>query len=65
MTVTVPYPLSRPTWPHRAAVRLGRALVAWGAAPGRGHATWSYEERLRSFERSRDPAAHVLPQLPR
>jgi hypothetical protein len=65
MTVSISYPVHRTGWPHRAAVRLGRALVDWGAAPALEVHPLSYRERVRSLERSRDAAARVLPQLPR
>ncbi|GAA2062752.1 MULTISPECIES: hypothetical protein [Leifsonia] len=48
---------------HRVALRVGRALTAWGARPlphGLGHA-----DRVERIERTRDTAALTLPQLPR
>ncbi|MGN6426228.1 hypothetical protein [uncultured Leifsonia sp.] len=58
VTVTVRRPIS-----HRAALRLGRALTAWGTrqpAIGPDHAA-----RVAVLESTRDSAARLLPQLPR
>lgn len=58
ITVYAHRPLS-----HRAALRLGRALTAWGmrqpVRPTR------HAELVAAAEAHRDRAAHVLPQLPR
>jgi len=48
---------------HRVALRLGRALTAWGDRPLR-HAPFD-AERVARIESARDSAARVLPQLPR
>jgi hypothetical protein len=49
--------------PHRLALRLGRALTAWGARP---LAREPHDaDRVARMERSRDAAARTLPQLPR
>lgn len=48
---------------HRVALRVGTALTAWGARPlprGLRHA-----DRVELIERTREAAAHTLPQLPR
>ena len=48
---------------HRVALRVGRALTAWGARPlprGVRHA-----DRVERIERTRDTATRTLPQLPR
>ncbi|WP_348787592.1 hypothetical protein [Leifsonia sp. NPDC080035] len=53
----------RTSFSHRTAVRVGRALTAWGTrqpAIGPDHAA-----RVTSIESSRDRAARLLPQLPR
>ncbi|MEY9953750.1 hypothetical protein [Leifsonia sp. EB34] len=48
---------------HRAALRLGRALTAWGMRqPARQN---RHAELVATVERSRDRAARTLPQLPR
>ncbi|RDV46573.1 hypothetical protein DOE76_00500 [Leifsonia sp. ku-ls] len=48
---------------HRVALRLGRALTAWGdRPPARGP---QYADRVALVERTRDTAARSLPQLPR
>lgn len=59
-TVLVPV---HQTLSHRAALRLGRALTAWGARPP--SMLPGYGERVAVFEASRDVAVRTLPQLPR
>lgn len=48
---------------HRAALRLGRALTAWGARPP-SHPS-DHAALVAAAERQRDSAARILPQLPR
>ena len=48
---------------HRVAVRLGRALTAWGDRP-LSRAPFD-AERVARIESAREAAAHTLPQLPR
>jgi hypothetical protein len=48
---------------HRVALRLGRALTAWGDRPLR-RAPFD-AERVARIETARDSAARILPQLPR
>ncbi|OJX81606.1 MULTISPECIES: hypothetical protein [unclassified Leifsonia] len=55
-------PARRP-WTHRTALRLGRALTAWGARPVRRSP--AYAERLALVEATRDSAARVVAGLPR
>jgi hypothetical protein len=50
-------------WTHRAAVRLGRALTAWGTRPIARASL--HTDRVARLEGIRDHAAHTLPQLPR
>ncbi|WP_426623870.1 hypothetical protein ACPPVW_14905 [Leifsonia sp. McL0607] len=58
ITMPVPRPFS-----HRAALRLGRALTAWGMRqPKRQN---RHAELVSAAEHHRDRAARVLPQLPR
>ncbi|MBW8872970.1 MAG: hypothetical protein JF618_12715, partial [Leifsonia sp.] len=45
------------------ALRLGRALTAWGARPLAREP--HHVERVARMEFSRDAAARTLPQLPR
>ncbi|MGO4535472.1 hypothetical protein [Leifsonia sp. 2MCAF36] len=48
---------------HRLALRIGRALTAWGARP---LCREPYDaERVARIETARDSAARILPQLPR
>ncbi|MGO4594007.1 hypothetical protein AB4Z18_09310 [Leifsonia sp. 2TAF2] len=49
--------------PHRLALRLGRALIAWGARPLAREPR--HLDRVDRMERARDAAARTLPQLPR
>ncbi|AGW41579.1 transaldolase [Leifsonia xyli subsp. cynodontis DSM 46306] len=53
----------RPPLSHRAALSLGRALIAWGTR----HRTRppTYHQRVDAMETTRDTAASILPQLPR
>jgi hypothetical protein len=48
---------------QRAALRLGRALTAWGMR--QPAARTRHAELVAAAERHRDRAARVLPQLPR
>lgn len=48
---------------QRAALRLGRALTAWGMRQPARHIC--HAELVAAAERHRDRAARVLPQLPR
>ncbi|GAA4148915.1 hypothetical protein [Leifsonia shinshuensis] len=55
-------PVHRP-FSHRAALRLGRALTAWGMRQP-VHRT-RHAELVATVELTRDRAARTLPQLPR
>ena len=55
-------PVHRPLT-HRVAVRLGRALTAWGDRPPARDLR--HAERVARIEGARDTAARMLPQLPR
>lgn len=48
---------------HRLALRVGRALTAWGARPLTREPR--HAERVALVEAARDSAARTLPQLPR
>jgi hypothetical protein len=48
---------------HRAALRLGRALTAWGMRQPAHHNR--HAELVATVEQTRDRAARTLPQLPR
>lgn len=48
---------------HRAALRLGRALTAWGMRQPVRHRR--HADLVAAVEQHRDSAARVLPQLPR
>lgn len=48
---------------HRVALRVGRALTAWGARPLAREP--HHADRVARLERTRDAAARTLPQLPR
>jgi hypothetical protein len=50
-------------WSHRAALRLGEALTAWGRRPATSEPV--HAERVARMEAARDSAARTLPQLPR
>ncbi|KQR54804.1 hypothetical protein ASF88_08685 [Leifsonia sp. Leaf336] len=55
-------PAHRP-FSHRAALRLGRALTAWGMRQPARHSR--HAELVAAAEQHRDRAARMLPQLPR
>ncbi|MGH1523064.1 hypothetical protein ACRAWC_02840 [Leifsonia sp. L25] len=58
ITVPVQRPLSQ-----RTALRIGRALTAWGMRqPARRN---RHAELVATVEQTRDRAARTLPQLPR
>jgi hypothetical protein len=48
---------------HRAALRLGRALTAWGARQPSNAS--DHAALVAALERHRERAARILPQLPR
>ncbi|MEN0085864.1 MAG: hypothetical protein AAGC66_13965 [Leifsonia sp.] len=48
---------------HRVALRLGRALTAWGDRPLAREA--HHADRVALVERTRHDATRTLPQLPR
>ncbi|MFF1879100.1 hypothetical protein [Leifsonia sp. NPDC058230] len=49
----------------RAAVGIGRALTAWGTRHAALRPAPSYSSQAARFDRSRDEASRLLPQLPR
>ncbi|WP_431277270.1 hypothetical protein [Leifsonia poae] len=49
----------------RAAVSIGQALTAWGTRHAALRTAPSYTTQSEMFDRSRDEAARMLPQLPR
>jgi hypothetical protein len=55
-------PVHRP-FSQRAALRLGRALTAWGMRQPARHSR--HAELVAVAEQHRDHAARLLPQLPR
>ncbi len=55
-------PVHRP-FSQRAALRLGRALTAWGMRQPARHSR--HAELVAVVEQHRDHAARLLPQLPR
>lgn len=55
-------PVRRP-FSQRAALRLGRALTAWGMRQPARHS--GHAELVAIVEQHRDRAARLLPQLPR